>query len=126
MSIGFQTSGSWDDTESWLKRMASGEIYDQLAKYGQDGVNALEAATPVDSGETARSWYYEIVKDANSWSIIWGNDHVEDGRPIAVLLQVGHGTRNGGYVPGRDYINPALQPVFDRIANEAWKVVTTK
>jgi hypothetical protein len=89
------------------------------------GVNALSAATPEDSGETANSWYYEIVRDGKYWSIIWGNTHIEQGRPIAVLLQYGHGTRTGGYVEGRDYINPALQPIFDQIATEAWKAVTT-
>lgn len=123
--FGFESSGSFDKTEAWLRKLASGDIFSSLARYGQEGVNALAAATPVDSSETANSWYYEIVQDGSSWSIIWGNSNVVDGRPIAVLLQYGHGTRTGGYVDGRDYINPALQPIFDRIATEAWKVVTT-
>jgi hypothetical protein len=123
--FGFSTSGSFDKTEAFLKKMASNEIYASLSRYGQLGVNALAAATPKDSGETANSWYYEIVQDRSSWSIIWGNDNVVDGRPIAVLLQYGHGTGTGGYVEGRDYINPALQPIFDQIAAEAWKAVTS-
>lgn len=121
----FESTGSFDKTEAWLKKLASGEIYASLARFGQEGVNALAAATPVDSGVTANSWYYEILQDKTSWSIIWGNTHVVSGHPIAVLLQYGHGTRNGGYVEGRDYINPALKGIFDRIANEAWKAVTS-
>jgi hypothetical protein len=125
VSFSFEVKGDFDSTIDWLKDIANGDIYRGLERYGQEGVDALQAATPVESGETATSWYYEIVKDATSWSIIWGNSHVEDGRPIAILLQYGHGTRTGGYVQGRDYINPALQPIFDRMAAEAWKVVTS-
>lgn len=123
--IYFTSSGSTNRTEQWLHKMMDGSIFDQLERYGQIGVNALAAATPKDTGETANSWYYEIVKDGKSWSIIWDNSHVEEGRPIAVLLQMGHGTRDGGYVPGRDYINPALRPVFDAMEAEGWKVVTS-
>lgn len=122
--ISITAKSSSGDTEAWLRKMASGSIFDALSKYGQAGVNALAAATPADSGETAASWYFEIIQDAKSWSIVWGNSHVEDGRPIAVLLQYGHGTRTGGYVQGRDYINPALRPIFDQMAADAWKVVT--
>lgn len=120
----FESSGSFEKTEAWLKKMAAGDVYASLERFGQEGVNALAAATPTDSGETANSWYYEIIQDASSYSIVWGNTNVVSGRPIAVLLQYGHGTRNGGYVEGRDYINPAMQGIFDRIANEAWKAVT--
>lgn len=122
--IEFVASGSTDKTEAWLRKMGSGSIFANLSKFGQEGVNALAAATPKETGETANSWTYEIVQDATSWSIIWGNTHIEDGRPIAVLLQYGHGTGSGGYVQGRDYINPALQGLFDRIADEAWRAVT--
>lgn len=125
MSIGIESSGSFDNLESFLKKMTSTDIYSELARFGQEGVNALAAATPQDSGETANSWYFEIVKEGSSWSIVWGNNNVVAGRPIAILLQYGHGTGTGGYVSGRDYINPALKPIFDRIAAEAWKVVTT-
>jgi len=126
MSMGLSSSGSFDQTEAFLRKMAAGpSIFDQLSRFGEMGVAALASATPVDSGETANSWYCEVVQDGTSWSIIWGNSHVEDGRPIAVLLQYGHGTRNGGWVEGLDYINPALAPIFDMMASEGWKVVTT-
>lgn len=124
MSIGVESSGSFDNIETFLKKMSSMSIYDQLARFGQDGVTALAAATPQDSGETANSWHFEIIKDGFTWSIVWGNSNIVAGRPIAILLQYGHGTGTGGYVEGRDYINPALRPVFDRIAAEAWRVVT--
>lgn len=119
----FESKGSFDSTEAWLKGLAAGDVFSQLEKFGDEGVRALAAATPQDSGRTASSWYYEIIKESDSWSIVWGNTYVEDGRPIAILLQYGHATRTGGYVQGRDYINPALQSVFDRLAAEAWKAV---
>ena len=125
MSMTFSASGSFDNIERMLKKASTPSVFDVLSHYGEAGRSALAAATPVESGETAAEWYYEIVQDATSWSIIWGNNHVEDGRPIAVLLQYGHGTRNGGYVEGRDYINPALRSLFDQMANDGWKVVTT-
>jgi hypothetical protein len=125
VTIGYEVSGSFDNTEKFLKQMADASIFETLGHYGQEGVNALASATPVDSGETANSWYYEIVSDGKTWSIIWSNSNVVDGRPIAVLLQYGHGTGTGGYVEGQDYINPALQPIFDRMVDEGWKVVTT-
>lgn len=118
--------GSFDNLEKFLHKMTGDmSIFDQLSHIGREGVAALAAATPIDSGFTASSWTYEIVKDSTSWSIIWGNTHIEDGRPIAVLLQYGHGTGTGGWVEGRDYINPALRPIFDKFATEAWKVVTS-
>lgn len=120
-----ESSGSFDKTEAFLRKMTSGTIFAALSRYGEIGVGALAGATPVDSGQTSGSWSYEIIQDAKSWSIVWGNSYIEDGRPIAVLLQYGHGTGTGGYVEGRDYINPALQPVFDQIASDAWKVVTS-
>lgn len=95
-----------------------------LNKYGKEGVRALSAATPIDSGETASSWSYEIRNSRGSISIQWNNSHIVNGVPIAIILQYGHGTRNGGYVEGRDYINPALKPIFDKMANEAWKELT--
>ena len=119
------SSGSTDRTEKWLKKLADGEIFNALQRYGQEGVNALAAATPVESGQTANSWYYEIIQNGSSWSIVWGNSYVVAGTPVAILLQHGHGTGTGGYVQGRDYINPALRPIFDQIAAEAWKVVTS-
>lgn len=123
--IEFKVGGSTAKTEAWLRKMSKSDIFSSLSRFGQEGVNVLASATPVESGETANAWYYEIVQDGKSWSIIWGNDHVENGRPIAILIQYGHGTGTGGYVVGRDYINPPLKPIFDRMAEEAWKVVTS-
>lgn len=113
------------DTEAWLKKMARQEIFEALSHFGQAGVDALAAATPFETGETSRGWSYEIISDYKSWSIIWNNSHVEAGTPVVILLQLGHGTGTGGYVEGRDFINPALRPIFDRITAEAWKAVTS-
>lgn len=96
-----------------------------LEKYGQRGVSALASATPVESGLTASSWTYEIVRKPGSISINFNNTNIQNGVPIAVILQLGHGTGTGGWVEGRDYINPAIQPIFDEIVNEAWKEVTS-
>lgn len=96
-----------------------------LSKYGEMGVLALSRATPEDSGETARSWSYEIEKTDSGYRLVWNNSNVNKGVPIAIILQYGHGTRNGGYVQGRDYINPALVPVFDGIAADSWKEMTS-
>lgn len=95
-----------------------------LDKYGAEGVAALASATPVDTGLTAASWYYEIEAEAGRMSITFYNSNVQNGIPIAIILQTGHGTGTGGWVQGRDYINPALRPIFDRIAEDAWKEVT--
>ena len=125
MEISATTSGSFDDTEAWLKSMSNmSSVLSRLSYFGQAGVNALAAATPKDSGETAGAWFYEVLDEGGKWSIVWSNNHVVNGRQIAVLLQYGHGTRNGGYVPPLDYINPALAPIFDQMASEGWKVVT--
>lgn len=117
-----QESGS-GDLEGMLKKAKDISIFNSLSRYGQEGVAALAAATPVKTGLTASSWTYEIVKERNSWSIVWGNTHIVDGTPVVVLLQHGHGTGTGGYVQGRDFINPAIRPIFERIANDAWKAV---
>lgn len=97
-----------------------------LRRYGEAGVRALQAATPRDTGELASSWGYEIQTDRGTARVIWTNSKIVDGVPIAIILQYGHGTGNGGYVEGRDYINPALQNIFDQLANAAWKEVTGK
>ena len=94
-----------------------------LNKYGRQGVAALASATPIDSGETAESWYYEIENNKESATITFYNSNVQNGVPIAIILQYGHGTRNGGWVEGRDYINPAIQPIFDQIVDDAWREV---
>lgn len=123
---GFLNAGKpWSATEAWLHRMANAELFATLEKYGQMGVEALAAATPVESGETAAAWSYEIVSRRGYFSIRWHNSHVEEGEPIAILLQYGHGTGTGGYVHGRDYINPAIRPIFDQIDAEVRKVVTS-
>ena len=122
--ITMQSTGDFSQTNKFLKRMSEGDIFRTLGKYATAGVQALSAATPVDSGETASSWGYEIQHTKGTYAIIWTNDHIVDGRPIAILLQYGHGTGTGGYVLGRDYINPALRPIFDRMLNEVWTEVT--
>lgn len=116
--------GSFKNTESYLRRLSMGDLTRVLSKYGNEGVNALSNATPVDSGLTSQSWYYEIVARKGYYSIRWHNNHVENGIPIAIILQYGHGTRNGGWVQGRDYIMPAIRPIFDALAEEAWREVT--
>lgn len=123
--IGFRQKGSFDKTEKLLKKTLGRNYRSVLDKYGREGVAALSAATPVDTGNTAASWSYEIIQNEGSLSVIWNNSNVNRGVNIAVILQYGHGTRNGGYVAGRDYINPALQPIFDRMADAAWKEVTS-
>lgn len=123
----FESTGSFDRTENWLQSLASGDfIRSKLDKAGREGVAALRAATPMDSSVTANSWTYEIKKERNGWSIIWSNTNVVDGTPVVILLQYGHGTRNGGYVKGRDFINPAVAPVMDRIGNDVWKAVNSR
>ena len=116
--------GSFKNTERYLQRLKSEQQYAVLSKYGSLGVNALSNATPVESGLTAASWSFTVVQRRGYYSIRWHNSHVENGIPIAVILQYGHGTGTGGYVQGRDYIMPAIRPIFDQIAAEAWREVT--
>ena len=111
--------GSFDNTERYLRKMKEADAFATLSKYGSLGVNALSNATPRESGLTAQSWYYTIEMRRGYYSIRWHNRHEEDGVNIAVILQYGHGTRNGGYVEGRDYIMPAIRPIFDQISAEA-------
>lgn len=125
MSFGFTSSGDFKKTEKFLKSLSEQDNFKALEKFGRQGVAALAAATPVDSGLTAASWYYEITRTKTSWTITFNNSVMAGSVPLAILLQYGHGTGTGGYVQGRDYINPAIQPVFDRIADEAWKAVTS-
>lgn len=110
--------------EKYLKRVSNKQdIFSILSKYGEQGVRALSSATPTNSGETAQSWSYEIVNERDRYEIRFKNSNVNDGVNIAVILQYGHGTRNGGYVEGQDYINPALKPIFSNMANELTKEV---
>ena len=124
--IRFKTKGNWDKTEQFLKRSKDlKSIRQVLEKYGREGVAALSASTPVDTGQTASSWNYEILQNEQESSLIFTNNNTtKTGIPIAILLQYGHGNGRGGYVQGRDYINPAVQPIFDKLAEEAWKEVT--
>lgn len=116
--------GNFNHTEQFFERIKNGKYIRQFDRYGREGVAALSAATPVDTGKTAASWYYEIVRNAKgSYSIQWKNSNVNGGVVIAVLIQYGHGTKSGAYVQGVDYINPALRSVFEQIADNAWKEV---
>lgn len=123
--ISIESKGSFENTEKFLHRMSRGDISKVLAQYGDDGVRALSSATPVDSGLTAASWTFEVIRERGNYSIVWSNTNTRTGANVAVLIQYGHGTGTGGYVAGQDYINPAIRPIFDRIAADVWKVVTT-
>ena len=122
--IKFRHKGDFSRSFRYLERVKGAVRLSDLDKYGREGVAALASATPVDSGLTASSWYYEITRTNGSVSINFNNSNIQNGVPIAVILQYGHATGTGGYVKGRDYINPAIRPVFDRIANDAWREVT--
>lgn len=122
--ISFRQKGDFKKLNSYLERLEEVIKLGKLNKYGERGVSALASATPVDTGLTASSWRYSINREKDSVSISFENTNINNGVSIAILLQYGHGTRNGGYVQGRDYINPAIQPLFDQIAEEAWKEVT--
>lgn len=124
--IRIKQSGNFNNTERFFKRAQKMDFFRNLEKYAREGVTALASATPVDSGKTAASWDYEIQKGRGKVSIYWTNSNINNGVPIAVILQYGHGTNGGGYVQGRDYINPAIRPIFDKIAENAWKEVTSE
>lgn len=119
----FRQKGNFKRTSDFLKRASSLNLDAILSQYGQEGVEALRVATPKDTGTTANSWSYAVHKGIGSITITWSNSNIVDGVPIAVILQYGHGTRNGGYVQGTDYINPAMKPIFDKIAKRAWEEV---
>lgn len=121
--ITFKHTGDFSKTLRFLNQSRNIDYLSILKKFGEVGVSALASATPVNSGLTANSWGYEIVKEKNSYAIYWTNSNIQNGVQIAVILQYGHATRNGGFVQGRDYINPAIQPIFDSIATDAWKEV---
>jgi hypothetical protein len=123
--IGLKSPGRWKKTEDYMTKLHGRKQFDRLHSFGRQGVRALASATPVDSGETSISWDYEIVRTTRGVSLVWTNSNIVSGVPIAVIIQYGHGTGTGGYVQGRDYINPAIRPVFDKIADEVWKEVTS-
>ncbi len=117
--------GDFKNTEGFLNKAKDLQVVRVLERYGREGVDALSRNTPIDSGATASSWGYEIRKNRGRYSIVWTNSNIINGIPIAILIQYGHGTRNGGYVRGRDFINPAVRPIFDKIAEEVWREVTS-
>lgn len=116
--------GNYSKVTKYLQNLKKASRIRILEKYAKSGVDALSSATPVDSGETARSWSYEIKDDNRGSQIIFRNSHINKGVPIAIILQYGHGTGTGGWVEGRDYINPAIQPIFNKIVDEVWREVT--
>lgn len=124
--IVFKQKGNFKKTRKFLKRCSNLQLDDLLDQYGKEGVEALARATPKDTGKTAASWSYAVHKSDGRITITWSNSNIVDGVPIAVILQYGHGTRNGGYVEGADYINPAMRPIFERIAQRAWGEVRTE
>ena len=122
--ITFRQKGDFSKSIRFLKRMKEKNFLKDLDKYGREGVAALASATPVDTGLTASSWYYVIETEDGRVKLNFLNSNIQRGVPIAIILQYGHATRNGGWVEGRDYINPAIQPIFDKIVNNAWREVT--
>ena len=121
--IRFRNKGDFSKLTRYFERVREAIKLGDLDRYGRAGVEALRAATPVDTGTTADSWYYEITNTKGRVTLSFHNSNIQNGVPIAIILQYGHGTRNGGWVEGRDYINPAIQPIFDKITENAWKEV---
>lgn len=122
--IKVKQKGDFSKLTTYLKKANNAVQSSNLDKYGREGVAALAAATPIDSGKTASMWSYEILHENGRHTITFNNSNINNGVSIAIILQYGHGTRNGGWVEGRDYINPAIQPIFDKIADDAWREVT--
>lgn len=123
--ITFEQTGDFRNTDRFLSKMAKFDFAKTLKNVAQQGVRALASATPVDSGLAADSWGYQIKRSRNSFEIVWTNTDIENGFPVALMLQYGHGTGRGGYVKGRDYINPAMRPIFDSILDNLWMEVTS-
>jgi hypothetical protein len=124
--IKFRQKGDFSKTTRYLERVKGVFNLSILDKYGREGVAALASATPSETGLTASSWYYKITRENGTAKITFNNSNIQNGVPIAIILQYGHGTGTGGWVEGRDYINPAIQPIFDKITNEAWREVTKR
>ena len=126
MPISFTSKGDFKRTEKFLNFLSKGQYLSRiLDRYGRMGVDALASSTPVESGITAASWGFKTSNNSQNWSITWYNTHVVSGRPLVIMLQYGHATGTGGYVQGRDFINPAIKPIFDKIADNVWKEVTS-
>lgn len=124
--ISLKSKGDFRNTEKFMRNAREKKLMTILNRYGEEGVAALMIYTPLDTGRTASSWRYEIRVEPECIRLVFHNDNIQNGVPIAVILQYGHGTGTGGWVEGRDYINPAIQPVFDKIANSAWKEAIIK
>lgn len=124
MGVSFSLGGSTRRTKSFLTNVQSQNLYSDLDSLARRGVEALARATPVDSGLTSQSWDFVIETSGDKTTITWTNSNTAGGAPVAIMLQYGHGTGTGGYVAGRDYINPAIQPIFDEIAKLVWEKVT--
>lgn len=122
--ISFRQKGDFSKTKKFLEKAKSIVHMSTFDKYGKEGVAALSSATPKNTGATANSWYYKITNENGVAKISFCNSNIQNGVPIAIILQYGHATRNGGWVQGRDYINPAIRPIFDKIAKDAWEEVT--
>jgi hypothetical protein len=123
--VGFSltSTGSFDNTEIYLKKAISGDVYKSLNRFGAQGVAALSAATPVDTDLAAESWTFTVSQNSRGWEMVWRNTDIEDGFPVAIMMQYGHGTGTGGYVLGQDYINPAIRPIFDQIVEAVLREV---
>ena len=124
--IRFSQKGDFEKLTSFLERTKEIVNLGTLNKYGREGVAALSSVTPVDTGKTASSWYYRIDRRKNSVAVTFHNSNIQNGTPIAIILQYGHATRNGGWVQGRDYINPAILSIFDNMVDSAWRESTKK
>jgi hypothetical protein len=122
--ITFTSSGSFTNTENFLKKMSTKEYVSLLNNAGMRGVEILSRNTPVETGKTARSWSYKVTRTKNSYRLDWSNSNSQNGSNVAILLQYGHGTGTGGYVQGIDYINPAIRPIFEALVAEIWGEVT--
>lgn len=125
MPVTFVVKGDYASTRQFLQHLQKLDILALMDSLGQEGVAALQAATPTDTGLAAGSWGYDVNENNGVYSIYWTNTDVENDFPVAIMLQYGHGTKGGGYVQGRDYINPAMKPIFDAIADKVWKAVTS-
>lgn len=123
--ISFNVTGDFRTTEDFLQKIRKVDILEIMRSFGEEGVAALSSATPTDTGLTAGSWGYDVQVNNGVYSISWTNTDVENDFPVAIMLQYGYATGTGGYVQGRDYINPAMRPIFDDIANRVWKAVTS-
>lgn len=123
--ISFRQKGSFAKTERFFRKSQAKTYMDILLRAGEEGLRALAEATPKDSGLTASSWVYTVRSNKGGLTLSWSNTNTNNGENVAILIQYGHGTKSGGYIQGRDYINPAIRPLFDRLAKEVWGEVTT-